>query len=206
MRIDVMTAADKYGCNHGTLRRLFKLGRIEGEYESSPGRNGKVQRRLTFEEADLEAAFAGPLAHIAKRAITMKSETIDENRLDVRQAAELYKCSESRIRLCYRRGELRGEYMRFPGLDGRLVKKLTFDKKDLDECFESEVTALRRHEAHVAKIRATAQPLTDEQKNAIASVFIEHLQEKHAAELDMDEDQLELDEDVESHLETSLAS
>jgi hypothetical protein len=206
MRIDVMTAADKYGCNHGTLRNLFKRGGIEGKYESSRGRNGKVQRRLTFDEADLEAAFAGPLSHIAKRAGKVTAEAINETRLDIQQAVELYNCSESRIRQSFRRGVLRGEYMMFRGRDGRLVRKLTFDKKDLDECFESEVTARRRHEEHVAKIRATAMPLTDEQKSAIASVFIEHLQEKYAAELEEGDDLFELDDDDQSHVATSLAS
>ncbi|MDO5865092.1 MULTISPECIES: hypothetical protein [Paenarthrobacter] len=181
MRLDVMTAADKYGCNHETLRRLFKQGGIEGRYETYPGRNGSVQKRLTFDEADLEAAFAGPLAHIRDRA----NHTVDigdAGRLDVREAAQRQNCSEARIRQSFKRGDLRGEYAMTPGRGGRLVRKLTFDEAALDECFGREMTAQARHEAHVAKIRATAVPLTDEQKSAIASVFIDHLREKRAAE------------------------
>lgn len=187
MRLDVIAAADKYGCNHETLRRLFKQGGIEGRYETSPGRNGSVQKRLTFEEADLEAAFAGPLAHIRDRvnhSIDSSDGTREpiEGRLDVREAAQRQNCSEARIRQYFKRGYLRGEYTMFPGRDGRPVRKLTFDETALDECFGREMTAQARHEAHVAKIRATAVPFTDEQKSAIASVFIDHLREKRAAE------------------------
>lgn len=207
MRMDVMTAADKYGCNHETIRRLFKRGGIEGKYESYPGRNGVVQRRLTFDEADLEAAFAGPLAHIADRTsgplataravadLSAEEQERLEARLDVRQAADRYNCSEARIRQCFKRGSLRGEYTMSPGRDGRPVRKLTFDEDDLDECFEAEVTARARHQEHVARIRATARPFTDEQKSAIASVFIDHLREKRAAELGDDEEPSEFDED-----------
>lgn len=193
MRVDVMTAADKYGCNHETIRRLFKRGGIE-EVRVVPGRNGVVQRRLTFDEADLEAAFAGPLAHIVERAsgsmgtaqavAKLSAEEYErlEARLDVREAAERHNCSEARIRQHFKRGWLRGEYTMAPGRDGRLVRKLTFDTDDLDECFAVEMTAQARHEEHVAKIRATAAPFTDDQKSAIASVFIDHLREKRAAE------------------------
>lgn len=194
MRLDVMTAADKYGCNHETIRRLFKRGGIEGRYETSPGRNGSVQRRLTFDEADLEAAFAGPLAHIRERssgdrataeAVAQLSPVERkrlEARLDVHQAAQRHSCSEARIRQSFKTGALRGEYTMAPGRDGRPVRKLTFEEADLDACFGRELSAQARHEAHVAKIRATAVPFTDEQKKAISSVFIDHLREKRAVE------------------------
>lgn len=210
MRLDVMTAADKYGCNHETIRRLFKRGGIEGRYETAPGRNGAVQRRLTFDEADLEAAFAGPLVHLRERASGSRASSKAvaklspserkhlEARFDVHEAARRHSCSEARIRQSFKTGALSGEYTMAPGRDGRLVRKLTFDKDDLDACFGRELSAQDRHDAHVAKIRATAVPFTDSQKKAIGSVFIDHLREKRAAELAAAENPEEPDQDTDS--------
>jgi hypothetical protein len=190
MRLDVMTAAAKYGCSDAALRRLFKSGGIEGRYEDVVGDSGRARRKLTFDVVDLAAAFTGPLAHLARRGVEsshlekLVASMSDEERarldarLDVTQAAETYACSEARIRQSYRRGLLRGEQTPFRDRDGRMSMKLTFEKADLDACFAKDATARERHEAHVATIRAAATPFSEEQKKAIAGVFLDHLREK----------------------------
>ncbi|MGO2312775.1 MAG: hypothetical protein ACTIOA_07910 [Brachybacterium tyrofermentans] len=55
-----------------------------------------------------------------------------------------------------------------------------------EEWIDIAAAAKRQHCAtdtirqHVRKIRATAQPLTDEQKAALEKVFLEHLLEREA--------------------------
>ncbi len=98
----------------------------------------------------------------------------EEEWIDVAAAAERYHCSTSKIRRWVKQGELE---MRLTSsdIDGRWVFTTWVRVRDLDDV--SGVTARKEH---VRKIRATAQPLTDEQKRAIRKVFLAHLLEREA--------------------------
>ncbi|MDO4254390.1 MAG: hypothetical protein Q4C81_04470 [Kocuria sp.] len=213
MRLDVMTAAAKYGCSDAAIRRLFKSGGIEGRYETVEVKSGPPRRKLTFDEADLAKAFAGPLLHLAKHgseSLRLESEVAAmspeerkrlEERLDVPAAAEECGVSEAKIRQHFGHGRLRGEKTPFRDRSGRMSLKLTFTREDLWDCFKRDVEAHARHEAHVAAIRAAAKPFSEEQKKAIAGVFIDHLREKRelesaeisdGEELEVSEDEMEI--------------
>lgn len=95
--------------------------------------------------------------------------------IDIAAAAERYHCSTKTIRRWARLGELAARKERSIGRDGRWVIKTWIRVGDLDHMFRSNA-----HEEHVRKIRATAQPFTDEQKLALRKVFLEHILAREA--------------------------
>lgn len=61
------------------------------------------------------------------------------------------------------------------GRDGRPVIKVLVKVTDLNDAF-----GWTAREEHVRRIRATARPLTTEQRIAIRQVFLDHLLERQA--------------------------
>lgn len=84
-------------------------------------------------------------------------ERLDE-RLDIPTAAERLGRPVHAIYHLIRTGQLVSEKLRTPGRDGRYVLKHMIRVQDLDAIDER-----RRHEEHVAVIRAAATPLTETQ-------------------------------------------
>lgn len=99
----------------------------------------------------------------------------EEEWIDVAAAAERHHCAADTIRRWFRLGELPARKERSIGRDGRWVIKTWVRVSALDNVFRPTA-----HEEHVRKIRATAQPFTDEQKAALKKVFLEHLLEREA--------------------------
>lgn len=97
----------------------------------------------------------------------------EEEWIDVAAAAERHDCSTQTIRRWIGVGELPARKERSIGRDGRWVIKTWIRVSDLDEVFRTGA-----HEEHVRKIRATAQPFTDEQKVALRKVLLAHLLER----------------------------
>jgi len=93
--------------------------------------------------------------------------------LDVAAAAERHECSTKTIRRRIKDGTLPAQTEKIPGRDGRPVIKTLIRVSDLDDGF-----GRTDQEAHVRRIRASAQPLAVEQKIAIRDVFLEHLLER----------------------------
>lgn len=96
-----------------------------------------------------------------------------EEWLDVTAAAERHECSTKTIWRRIKNGTLLARTEKIDGRDGRPVLKTLIRVSDLDEAF-----GLTVQEAHVRRIRASAQPLQLEQKVAIRDVFLEHLLER----------------------------
>ncbi|MBB3036285.1 hypothetical protein [Hoyosella altamirensis] len=99
----------------------------------------------------------------------------DDEWLDVATAAERHRCSTQTIRRRIRQGVLPARTEKVRRRDGRPVIKTLIRVSDLNDAFGWTAQA-----EHVRKIRATARPLTDEQKVAIRNVFLEHLLEREA--------------------------
>lgn len=95
--------------------------------------------------------------------------------LDVVAAAERHDCSTQTIWRRIRQGVLPPRSEKTAGRDGRPVIKSLIRVSDLNDAFGRTA-----QEEHVRRIRATAPPLSDAQKRAIAKVFLEHLQEREA--------------------------
>lgn len=98
-----------------------------------------------------------------------------EDRLDVATAAERHNCSTKTIWRRIKDGTLPARTEKVDGRDGRPVLKTLIRVVDLDDTFEGAV-----QEDHVRRIRASAPPLTVEQKIVIRDVFLEHLLEREA--------------------------
>lgn len=96
-----------------------------------------------------------------------------EDWLDVAAAAERHDCSTKTIRRRIEQRRLPARTEKVTGRDGRPVIKTLIRVSDLDDSF-----GRTDQEAHVRKIRASAQPLTVEQKVAIRDVLLEHLLER----------------------------
>lgn len=90
--------------------------------------------------------------------------------IDVAAAAERYHCSTQTIRRWAKLGELAERKEASLGRDGRGVIKTWILVDDLERMFRPNA-----HEEHLRKIRATAQPFTEEQKIALRKVFLEHI-------------------------------
>lgn len=93
-----------------------------------------------------------------------------QERLDVAAAAERYECSTKTNRRRIDQGRLPARTKKVTGRDGRPVIKTLIRVSDLDDAF-----GRAGQEAHVRRIRASAQPLQFEQTVAIRYVFLEHL-------------------------------
>lgn len=96
-----------------------------------------------------------------------------EEWLDVAAAAERHKCSTKTIWRRIKNGTLPAQTEKIDGRDGRPVLKTMIRVSDLEDVFGRTA-----QEDHVRRIRASAQPLTVEQKIAIRDVFLEHLLER----------------------------
>lgn len=96
-----------------------------------------------------------------------------EERLDVAAAAERHDCSTKTIRRRNKNRSLPTQTEKIDGRDGRPVLKTLIRVSDLDDVFGGTVQG-----DHVRRIRASAPPLTIEQKIAIRDVFLEHLLER----------------------------
>ena len=99
----------------------------------------------------------------------------EEEWIDIAAAAERHHCSTQTIRRRIKQGALAARKEGSTGRDGRWVLKTWVRVSDLDDVFRPTA-----HEEHVRKIRATAQPFTDEQKAALEKVFLDHLIEREA--------------------------
>lgn len=99
----------------------------------------------------------------------------EEEWIDVAAAAERYHCSTSKIRRWIKQGEVEMRLETSIDADGRWVFTTWLRVRDLDD-----VSGVTAHKEHVRKIRATAQPLTDEQKVALRKVFLAHLLAREA--------------------------
>lgn len=97
----------------------------------------------------------------------------NEEWLDVAAAAERHECSTKTVRRRIEQGRLPARTEKVTGRDGRPVLKTLIRVSDLDDVFGPTA-----QEAHVRRIRASAQPLQFEQKVAIRDVFLEHLLER----------------------------
>ncbi|QOT16822.1 hypothetical protein [Paenarthrobacter sp. YJN-5] len=102
----------------------------------------------------------------------------DDEWLDVAAAAERHSCSTKTIWRHIRQGSLPACTGKVSGRDGRPVLKTLIRVADLDDAFGRTA-----QEDHVRKIRASAPPLTVEQKIAIRDVFLEHLLEREAKQV-----------------------
>lgn len=195
MRIDVATAVQRFDCTENAVRKLHQRGVVEGRYEhvlTTYGKSQRMRKVLTFDEQELADVLAGSRAGFARggpASVRLEDQWLAmdpgerkklEKRLDVTAAAKVHGCSEAKIRQYFRHGKLKGSKTPYRTNEGFLSVKLTFSKEDLDACFLTSRIIVRRHEAHVASIRASAKPFSERQKKAIAEVFIEHLQEKHS--------------------------
>lgn len=99
----------------------------------------------------------------------------EEEWIDVAAAAERYHCSTSKIRRWIKQRELEMRLKTSVDTDGRWVFTTWLRVRDLDN-----VSGVTAHKEHVRKIRATTQPLTDEQKVALRKVFLAHLLAREA--------------------------
>ena len=90
--------------------------------------------------------------------------------IDVAAAAERYHCSTWKIGRWIKQRALETRVETAIDPDGRWVITTWLRVRELDD-----VSGVTAREVHVRKIRATAQPLTDEQKRAIRKVFLAHL-------------------------------
>lgn len=81
-----------------------------------------------------------------------------DERIDIPAAAEKLGRPVHAVYHLIRIGQLPSEKVRAPGRDGRYVLKHMIRVQDLDDIDER-----RRHEAHVAAIRAAVTPLTETQ-------------------------------------------
>lgn len=90
--------------------------------------------------------------------------------IDIAAAAERFHCSTKTIREWARLGELAARQERSIGRDGRWVIKTWIRAGNLDHMFRPST-----RKEHVRKIRATAQPFTDEQKVALRKVSLGRL-------------------------------
>ena len=95
--------------------------------------------------------------------------------IDVAAAAERYHCSTQTIRRWAKLGELAARKEASLGRDGRGVVKTWILVDDLEHIFRPNA-----HEEHVRKIRATAQPFTEDQKIALRKVIFEHILAREA--------------------------
>ncbi|WP_156761955.1 helix-turn-helix transcriptional regulator [Microbacterium karelineae] len=97
----------------------------------------------------------------------------DDGWVGVAEAALRHGYSTKTIRRRIKNGTLPAQNEKIGGRDGRPVLKTVIRVSDLDDAF-----GWTDHEAHVRRIRASAQPLHFEQKVAIRDVFLEHLLER----------------------------
>lgn len=95
--------------------------------------------------------------------------------LDVAAAAERHERSTKTIRRHIKSGTLPARTERVAGRDGRPVLKTLIRVVDLNGTF-----GWRVHDEHVRRIRASALPLTVEQKVAPRDILLEHLLEREA--------------------------
>lgn len=95
--------------------------------------------------------------------------------IDVAAAAKRHHCSTQSIWRRIRQGSLPARIDEVSGRDGRPVIETLIRVSDLNDAF-----GWTAHEEHVRRIRASAPPLTVEQKVAICNVFLEHLLEREA--------------------------
>lgn len=98
-----------------------------------------------------------------------------EEWLDVAAAAERHECSTKTIWRRIKNGTLTGQTEKIDGRDGRPVLKTLIRVSDLDDLF-----GRTDQEAHVRRIRASAQPLTVEQKRALGKVLLDHIRDREA--------------------------
>lgn len=96
-----------------------------------------------------------------------------EEWIDVAVAAERYRCGTSAIRRWIKQGEIETRVETSIDPDGWWVITTWLRSGDLDD-----VSGVTAREAHVRKIRATAQPFTEDQKVALRKVFVAHLLER----------------------------
>lgn len=95
--------------------------------------------------------------------------------IDIAAAAERESCSPQVIRRRIKAGVLTARIEGSTARDGRHVVKAWVRVSELDEVFGHEA-----REEHVRRIRATAQPLTRDQKIVLRKVLLDHLAEKEA--------------------------
>lgn len=93
--------------------------------------------------------------------------------IDLAAAARRHHCIPDTIRRWTKRYVLERRLEESIGRDGRWAVRAWMRVRDLDE-----VTGVTARPEHVRKIRATAQPFTDEQKIALRKVFLAHLQDR----------------------------
>jgi len=95
--------------------------------------------------------------------------------VDVVAAAGRHDCSPQTIWRRIRQGVLPARKEKVSGRHGRPVVKTLIRVADLNDAF-----GWTAREEHVRRIRASARPLTAEQKIAIRKVFFDHLLEREA--------------------------
>lgn len=93
--------------------------------------------------------------------------------IDVVDAAQRHNCSTRMIIRWINEGKFEMRTERLIGGEGRKVVRTWVRIADL-----AEVSGENARKEHVRKIRATAKPLTDEQKKVIVKVFLEHLRDR----------------------------
>ncbi|MGP5929137.1 hypothetical protein [Corynebacterium glyciniphilum] len=94
----------------------------------------------------------------------------EEEWIEVAAAAERYHCSMWKIGRWIKQGQLETRVVTAIDPDGRWVITTWLRVRELDD-----VSGVTARAVHVRKIRATAQPFTDEQKRALRKVFLAHL-------------------------------
>lgn len=97
----------------------------------------------------------------------------EEEWVDIVEAASRFGCSSQAVRRRIKDGTLTSRKRQRSVKNGRSVTKFLIRVSDLNDEFGSTA-----REAHVRKIRATARPLTDDQKNALRKVLLAHLLER----------------------------
>ncbi len=97
----------------------------------------------------------------------------EEELVDVAAAAALAHCSAKTIRRHVQEGNLPSRRVTVRARTGLTVTKILVRVGDLDALF-----GWTAGQEHVRKIRASAPPLSEEQKTDILDVFLEHLVER----------------------------
>ena len=93
--------------------------------------------------------------------------------VDIVEAARRFGCSAQAVRRRIKDGALTSRKRKLVVNNGRTVTKFLIRLSDLNDGF-----GWAAREAHVRKIRATAGPLTDEQKIALRKVLLAHLMDR----------------------------
>lgn len=99
----------------------------------------------------------------------------EDESIDVAAAANRHRCSTQTIWRRIGQGILPAHKEKVSGRDGRPVVKTLVRVADLNNTFGWNV-----HDEHVRRTRASARPLTVEQKVALRDVLLEHLLEREA--------------------------